>query len=60
MADLSKIVEEITGFDEGYKPNWEEYLLNKGISVTGNIETEICTELLKSYVRENRKFYKPE
>jgi len=56
----SKVVEEITGFDEGYKPDWEEYFANKGISVIGNIEPEICTKTLTNYVDAGYVIYKPD
>ena len=56
----SDIVEKITGFDEGYKPNWQNYFEQKGIQVIGNIESDACIEILNLYVNSNRKIYKPE
>ena len=55
----SKIVEKITGFDEGYKPDWDKCFQNKGIDVTGNIEHEICEKVLLNYVNSGKIIYKP-
>ena len=55
----SKAVESITGFDEGFKPNWLEEFKNRGITVYGNIETEIGEKVLKKYVLNCNKVYKP-
>ena len=55
----TKEVEDITGFDEGYKPDWEKYFANKGINVVGNIEHDLCENLLKSYVKAGKIIYKP-
>lgn len=56
----SKLVEEITGFDEGFKPNWHEEFKKRGITVYGNIETESGIEVLKNYVTYGHKVYRPE
>ncbi len=56
----SKKVEEITGFDEGFKPNWFEEFKKRGIAVYGNIETEAGEKVLKDYVAGGYKVYKPE
>ncbi|MCQ2957524.1 MAG: nucleoside deaminase [Candidatus Gastranaerophilales bacterium] len=55
----SNIVEKLTGFDEGYKPDWVNYFENKGIKVTGNIEPEICENILRNYVKTGKTIYKP-
>ena len=55
----SKRVEEITGFDEGFKPNWLEEFKNRGITVYGNIEVEKGEEVLKEYINLGKKIYKP-
>ena len=55
----SKKVEEITGFDEGFKPNWLEEFKNRGITVYGNIEQETGEEVLKEYVKQGNIVYKP-
>ena len=56
----SKSVEKITGFDEGFKPNWFKEFKKRGIVVYGNIEPEIGKQELQNYVEEGRKVYKPE
>lgn len=56
----SKEVEEITGFDEGFKPNWLEEFKARGISVYGNIEREKGISVLKYYVESGKTVYKPE
>ena len=55
----SKTVEEITGFDEGFKPNWFEEFKNRGITVYGNIEPKIGEKELHKYVEEGKTVYKP-
>jgi len=59
FGTLSPIVEKITGFDEGYKPDWDKYFQNKGIDVKGNIEPEVCEKVLLSYVNSGKIIYKP-
>lgn len=56
----SKDVEEITGFDEGYKPNWIEQFKLRGINVYGGIEEEYGKNILKMYVNQGNTVYKPE
>ena len=56
----SKRVEEITGFDEGFKPNWFDEFKKRGIAVYGNIESEAGEEVLRSYVAAGKKVYQPE
>ena len=55
----SKRVEEITGFDEGFKPNWLEEFRNRGITVYGNIAQEEGETVLEEYVKTGKKIYKP-
>ncbi len=55
----SKIVEEITGFDEGFKPNWLDEFKNRGITVYGNIEVNAGIDSLQSYVNSGKTIYKP-
>ena len=50
----SKDVEEITGFDEGYKPEWIKQFKKRNILVCGNIEEEIGKNVLKK-IRPIRK-----
>ena len=52
-------VEEITGFDEGYKPGWLEEFRKRGIIVYGNIERELGEQVLRNYVAKGKKIYKP-
>ena len=55
----SKQVEEITGFDEGFKPNWFEEFKNRGICVYGNIEVDEGKKVLYDYVQTGKTIYKP-
>ena len=56
----SKRVEEITGFDEGFKPDWLNEFKKRGISVYGNIETAIGEKILSDYLKNGNKVYQPE
>ena len=55
----SKSVEKITGFDEGFKPDWFEEFKKRGIVVYGNIEPELGEYELDKYVKEGKIIYKP-
>lgn len=55
----SKEVEEITGFDEGFKPHWFKEFKKRGITVYGNIEPEVGREELHKYVNNGKTIYKP-
>lgn len=55
----SKKVEKITGFDEGFKPNWLEEFKNRGIVVYGNIESKAGEKVLKEYIKSGNKVYNP-
>ena len=55
----SEYVEKITGFDEGFKPNWHSEFKKRGIAVYGNIEPELGKEELIKYVNEKKEIYKP-
>lgn len=55
----SKRVEDITGFDEGFKPHWFKEFKKRGIIVYGNIETELGEQELQNYVDNGKKIYKP-
>ena len=55
----TKDVEKITGFDEGFKPNWIEEFKKRGIEVTGSIEEDLGKEVLTDYVKSDRKIYNP-
>jgi len=52
-------VEAITGFDEGFKPDWLNEFKKRGIKVYGNIEVKIGEEILLRYVNSGKKIYKP-
>ena len=56
----SHIVEAITGFDEGFKPNWLDEFKKRNITVYGNIEPQTGAEVLREYVARGLKVYKPE
>ncbi len=55
----SKRVEEITGFDEGFKPHWAEEFQKRGITVCGNIAVQAGEAVLNDYVRNGHPVYKP-
>lgn len=56
----SKRVEEITGFDEGFKPDWLNEFARRGITVYGEIATQAGEKVLQEYVSAGRTVYKPE
>lgn len=55
----SKDVERITGFDEGFKPNWINEFKKRGITVYGNIEQKAGEKVLQEYVSSGKEIYKP-
>lgn len=55
----SKTVEKITGFDEGFKPNWINEFKKRGITVYGNIEQTAGEKVLQDYVNSGKEIYKP-
>lgn len=55
----TKSVEEITGFDEGFKPQWLKEFKKRGIIVYGNIEPELGEQELHKYINNGNKVYKP-
>ncbi len=55
----SEYVEEITGYDEGFKQNWIKEFSKRGIRVYGNIEPELGKSVLKKYINDGKKIYKP-
>ena len=56
----SKRVEEITGFDEGFKPDWFNEFQKRGITVYGNIAQELGEAVLYDYVKQGNTVYQPE
>ena len=55
----SNVVEEVTGFDEGFKPDWQEAFRQRGIIVHGPIEEDAGKKVLQAYVAQNGVFYGP-
>ena len=55
----SKTVERITGFDEGFKPNWIDEFKKRGIIVYGNIAPELGEKALNEYINDGNPVYKP-
>ena len=55
----SEKVEKITGFDEGFKPNWHREFEKRGIHVEGNIAVEEGINVLKEYITLGKTVYKP-
>ena len=56
----SSSVEQIAGFDEGYKPGWLQQFKKRGIIVYGNIERELGEQALRNYVAKGRIIYQPQ
>ena len=52
-------VEAITGFDEGFKPDWEEQFRKRGIAVQGGLAAELGCRVLREYVESGSCIYKP-
>lgn len=55
----SNRVSKITGFDEGFKPNWLSEFKKRGITVYGQIETDAGEQVLKDYVKQGHTVYRP-
>lgn len=53
-------VERITGFDEGFKPDWHAEFEKRGIRVRGGIAAELGAAVLRDYMTLGHKVYKPE
>ncbi len=56
----SSKVEEITGFDEGFKPHWLEEFKKRGITVYGNICPAAGEKVLRDYTAAQKIIYKPQ
>jgi len=56
----SKRVEEITGFDEGFKPDWFNEFKKRNIIAYGQIAQEKGEAVLYEYVNQGNKVYQPE
>ncbi len=55
----SKTVEKITGFDEGFKPDWLNEFKRRNITVYGNIETTAGEKVLQDYIKQKHIVYAP-
>ncbi|MCD8024825.1 MAG: nucleoside deaminase [Candidatus Gastranaerophilales bacterium] len=55
----SKKVEEITGFDEGFKKNWQQEFKKRGIIVYPDILEELGAGVLEKYVNTGGIIYSP-
>lgn len=53
-------VEEITGFDEGFKPDWFNEFKKRGITVYGGIAQAEGEKALQAYVSAGKTVYNPE
>lgn len=52
-------VEEITGYDEGFKPDLFKQFAQRDILVCGNIESDLGKKVLSDYVKSGNVLYKP-
>ena len=52
-------VQTITGFDEGFKPNWLAEFKKRGITVYGGNERDLGEQVLEDYVNTGCIVYKP-
>lgn len=55
----SERVKKITGFDEGFKPEWLNEFKKRGITVYGQIETDAGEQVLKDYIKQGHPVYNP-
>jgi tRNA(Arg) A34 adenosine deaminase TadA len=55
----SERVTKITGFDEGFKPNWHSEFKKRGISVYGPLAQDAGEKVLKDYMTKGHTVYKP-
>ena len=55
----SSEVERITGFDEGFKPDWFDEMKKRNIKVCGGIDEEYGKTVLQYYVDIGKTIYKP-
>ena len=56
----SSKVEQITGFDEGFKPDWFEEFARRGITVYGQIAQTEGEKILAEYMSAGKTVYKPQ
>lgn len=55
----TEAVERITGFDEGFKPNWQKEFERRGIAVSGPILPELGESVLADYMSHQGIVYSP-
>ena len=53
-------VEAITGFDEGFKPDWKREFAKRGIEVVGPVTVEEGEAVHREYVRRGNTVYVPD
>lgn len=56
----TEAVERITGFDEGFKPNWQKEFERRGIAVSGPILPELGESVLDEYMSHQGVIYSPD
>jgi len=52
-------VERITGFDEGFKPQWREEFAKRNVDVTGPVLPELGEDVLRLYMSRQGIVYSP-
>ncbi len=55
----SETVEKITGFDEGYKPDWINQFKKRGIAVRPYVLSKAGERVLNLYMKKNGTIYSP-
>lgn len=55
----TEAVERITGFDEGFKPNWQAEFAKRKIEVVGPVVPEVGEAVLAEYMRRQGVVYAP-
>ena len=53
-------VEAISGFDEGFKPDWQDEFARRGIEVVGPLAVEEGEAVHREYVRRGNTVYVPD
>ena len=55
----SERVEALTGFDEGFKPDWKQEFVRRGIEVVGPLAIEAGESVSREYMRQQKPVYVP-
>lgn len=55
----TEAVERITGFDEGFKPNWQAEFAQRKIDVVGPVAPEVGEAVLSEYMSRQGVVYTP-